>query len=109
MRRPQAVPSQSPLFNRRDQATGLPHFAKSSANFGLTILGHGRDRERAWRLRRRRLPIALREMPVHRSAGRVRMELHEKLTDHFAAKSFAQGREIASRPGGAGFAGQPLL
>jgi hypothetical protein len=38
MRRPQAVPSQSPLFNRRDQATGLPHFANCSANFGLATL-----------------------------------------------------------------------
>jgi len=39
-RRPKAVPSQSLLFNRRDQAVGLPHFANCSANFGLTTLGN---------------------------------------------------------------------
>jgi hypothetical protein len=48
-------------------------------------------------------------MLVHGSASRVRMDLHEKLSDHFAAESLAYGRDLASRAGGAGFARQPDL
>jgi hypothetical protein len=53
--------------------------------------------------------IVLREMLVHSSAGRVRMELHEKLADHFAAKSLAHGRKMASCPSRAIFARQSHL
>jgi len=37
------------------------------------------------------------------------MELHEKLADHFAAKSLAHGRKMARCPSGAIFASQAHL
>ena len=51
--------------------------------------------------------IVLGEMLVHPGTGRVRMDLHEKLTDHFAAQSLAYGCNLARSPGSAALAGQP--
>lgn len=89
------------VFHNQDTGNELAAWALAVGLF----LGYGRHGEWDLFLERRRV-IVLDEIPVHRSAGRVRMDLHEKLADHFAAQSLAYGRDLAGRFRYAAFAGQ---
>ena len=48
-------------------------------------------------------------MSVHPGTGRMLMDLHEKLADHFPAQSLAHSRDLARRFGGTTLAGQSRI
>ena len=58
------------------------------------FLGYGSHGKWDVFLERRRV-IVLDEISVHRRAGGVRMDLHEKLADHLPAQALAYGRDVA--------------
>lgn len=54
----------------------------------------------------RRLAVAIGEVVVHTGTRRMRVNLHEKLTDHFSSQSFTRPGELRGCFPRTGFAGE---